>query len=231
MIHFQTFIIYSISVITIIIIDRRKSIIKINFLIKTWGAKKLIFIKRSIPMLMTLHIITIKSIQRRHANNITTIMSVVQIIKLHRLFDFLFKHFMSQLKVELIKLSHKGWEGRCLDQSIYTIYSPGLERTRLGLPCNRPSRNSIEQEVLLLLADEYRPTCSFSMTNPGSLTMGFAEADPRQLAPSVGTTQVGITISAVPPSANQDPTAITTSSPLEEFKFTTSICIAPSRSL
>src|SRR4051812_25003252 len=34
------------------------------------------------------------------------------------------------------------------------------------------------------------------MTNPGSLTMGFAEADPRQLAPSVGTAQVGITISA-----------------------------------
>src|SRR3954462_9234828 len=42
-----------------------------------------------------------------------------------------------------------------------------------------PSRNNIDQEVLLLLADEYRPTCPFSMTNPGSLTMGFAEADTR----------------------------------------------------
>ena len=37
------------------------------------------------------------------------------------------------------------------------------------------------------------------MTNPGSLTMGFAGVNPRQLAPSVGTTQVGITISASRP--------------------------------
>src|SRR3954469_11464083 len=59
-----------------------------------------------------------------------------------------------------------------------------------------PSQNNIEQEVLLLLAYEYRPTCSFSMINPGSLTMGFAEADPRQLAASVETLQIGITISA-----------------------------------
>src|SRR3954463_10419292 len=106
MIHLQTFILYSISVITIIIIDRRQSIIKINFLIKTWGAKNIIFIKRSIPNLIALHIIRIKGIQRRHTNNIATITSVVQIVKLRRIFDFLFKHFMSQLKVELIKLSH-----------------------------------------------------------------------------------------------------------------------------
>src|ERR1041384_8762923 len=106
MIHLKNSILYSISVITTIIIDRRQSIIKINFLIKTWGAKKIIFIKRSIPKLIALHTISIKSIQRRHANNITTIMSVMQIIKLHGLFDFLFKHFMSQLKVELIELSH-----------------------------------------------------------------------------------------------------------------------------
>src|SRR3954463_12023059 len=105
MIHLKIFILYSISVITIIIIDRRQSTIKINFLIKTCGAKNIFFIKRSIPKLMALHIISIKSIQRRHANNIATIMSVLQIIKLHRLFDFLFKHFMSQLKVELIELS------------------------------------------------------------------------------------------------------------------------------
>src|SRR3954471_24387177 len=106
MMHLQKFILYSISVITIIIIDRRQSIIKINFLIKTWGAKKIIFIKRSIPKLIILHIISIKIIQRIHTNYIATIMSVVQIIKFHRLFDFLFKHFMSQFKVELIKLSH-----------------------------------------------------------------------------------------------------------------------------
>src|ERR1043165_2781812 len=104
MIHLKIFILYSISVITIIIIDRRQSIIKINFLIKTWGAKKIIFIKRSIPKLMALHIISIKGIQRRHTSNIA-IMKSMQ-IKFYRFFDFLFKHFMSQFKVELIKFSH-----------------------------------------------------------------------------------------------------------------------------
>src|SRR3954469_10848238 len=34
------------------------------------------------------------------------------------------------------------------------------------------------------------------MTNLGSLTMGFAGVNPRQLAPTVGTTQVGNAISA-----------------------------------
>src|SRR3954471_11429577 len=34
------------------------------------------------------------------------------------------------------------------------------------------------------------------MSNTGSLTMGFARVNPRQLAPTVGTTQVGIKISA-----------------------------------
>src|SRR3954463_15252650 len=106
MIHLKIFILNSISLITIIIIDRRQSTIKINFLIKTWGAKNIFFIKCSIPKFMALHIISIKSIQRRYANNIATIMSVLQIIKLHRTFYFLFKHFMSQLKVELIELSH-----------------------------------------------------------------------------------------------------------------------------
>src|ERR1043165_8421581 len=104
MIHLQKFILYSISVITIIIIDRRQSIVKINFLIKTWGAKKIILIERSIPKLITLHIISIKGIQRRHTSNIA-IMKSVQIM-FHRFFDFLFKHFMTQFKVELIKLSH-----------------------------------------------------------------------------------------------------------------------------
>src|SRR3954469_24817031 len=100
MIQLQKFIIYSISVITIIIIDRRQSIIKINFLIKTWGAKKIILIKSSIPKLITLHIISIKGIQRRHTSNIAVMKSMQ--IKFHRFFKFLFKHFMSQFKVELI---------------------------------------------------------------------------------------------------------------------------------
>src|SRR4051812_32003925 len=74
------------------------------------------------------------------------------------------------------------------------------------------SRRSIVQPVPL-------------MTNPGSLTMGFSGVDPRQLAPSVGTTQVGITISAVPSSArsifNQP----------KEIKITANILDAPSRPL
>src|SRR3954471_10064242 len=94
-----------------------------------------------------------------------------------------------------------------------------------------PSHNTIEQEVLLLLADEYRQPVPSLRSNPGSLTMGFAEADPRQLAPSVGTTQVGITISAVPSPASHNSRARTRSSPLEEFKFIANLSIAPPRSL
>src|ERR1041385_6789386 len=128
-------------------------------------------------------------------------------------------------------LVYKGWEGRRLDQSNTQSTLLVLRELALASPVIAPSCNNIEQEVLLLLADEYHPTCSFSMTNPGSLTMGFAEADPHQLAPSVGTTQVRITISAVPPSANQDSRTRTRSSPLEKFKFIASISIAPSTSL
>src|ERR1044072_229767 len=69
------------------------------------------------------------------------------------------------------------------------------------------------------------------MTNPGSLTMGFAGVDPHQLAPSVGTTQVGITISAVPSSASHNSRARTKSSPLKGFKITANISAAPARSL
>src|SRR3954465_2047556 len=69
------------------------------------------------------------------------------------------------------------------------------------------------------------------MTNPGSLTMGFAGVDPRQLAPSVGTTQVGITISAVPSSASHNSRARTRPSPLEGFKITADIFATPSRPL
>src|SRR3954466_13064196 len=59
------------------------------------------------------------------------------------------------------------------------IYSLVLRELSLASLVIAPSCNNIEQELLLLLANEYRPTCSFSMINPGSLTMGFAEADPR----------------------------------------------------
>src|SRR3954469_15481350 len=69
------------------------------------------------------------------------------------------------------------------------------------------------------------------MTNPGSLTMGFARVDPRQLAPSVGTTQVGITISAVPSSSNHNSRARTRSSPLEGFKIMANISATRARSL
>src|SRR3954467_420803 len=61
--------------------------------------------------------------------------------------------------------------------------------------------------------------------------MGFAGADPRQLAPSVGTTQVGITISAVPSSANRNSKARFRSNQPEEFKITANISSAPSISL
>src|SRR3954469_20879237 len=69
------------------------------------------------------------------------------------------------------------------------------------------------------------------MTNPGSLTMGFARVDPRQLAPSVGTTQVGITISVVPSLASHNSRAQARSNPLEELKFIANLSIAPPRSL
>src|ERR1041384_736958 len=69
------------------------------------------------------------------------------------------------------------------------------------------------------------------MTNPGPLTTGFSGGDPRQLAPSVGTTQVGITISAVTSSASRNSRARTRSSPHEEFKITANISATPSRSL
>ena len=69
------------------------------------------------------------------------------------------------------------------------------------------------------------------MTNPASLTMGFSGVDPCQLAPSVGTTQVGITISAVPSSANRNSRARTKSIPLEGFKIMANISATPARSL
>ena len=89
----------------------------------------------------------------------------------------------------------------------------------------------IEQERVLLFADELIVQSVSSPINPGSLTMGFAGADPRQLAPSVGTTQVGITILAVPSSANRNPRARTRSSPLEGFNITAKIFATPAASI
>src|SRR3954468_23726794 len=115
-------------------------------------------------------------------------------------------------------LVYKGWEGRRLDHPIANLQSTLLVLREFALASLviAPSRNNIEQEVLLLLADEYHPTCCFSMTNPGSLTMGFAEADPRQLAPSVGTPHVGITISAA-----SSPTPVKTATPSASIDSTT----------
>src|SRR4051812_3120586 len=53
-----------------------------------------------------------------------------------------------------------------------------------------------------MFADELIVQPVLPSTNPGSLTMGFSGVDPRQLAPSVGTAQVGITISAVSSSSS-----------------------------
>ena len=61
----------------------------------------------------------------------------------------------------------------------YAIYNPSLVCTSLGLLLIASSINNIEQEELLLLANEFCPTCAIFTTNPGSLTMGFAGADPR----------------------------------------------------
>src|SRR6187399_1024154 len=76
--------------IIVIIIYRKQSIIKVNFLFKSWGTKNIMFIKRVIPKLRAFHVISNIDIQRKHTNNITTIMIVMQIIKFHRFFNFLF---------------------------------------------------------------------------------------------------------------------------------------------
>src|SRR6187399_2195326 len=87
------------------IMYRKQSIIKVNFLFKSWGTKNIMFIKRVIPKLRAFHVISNIDI-KKHTNNITTIMIVMQIIKFQRFFNFLFKNIMSKFKVELIKLSH-----------------------------------------------------------------------------------------------------------------------------
>src|SRR3989337_1445389 len=82
-------ILYSIHVITIIIINRRHAIIIINLLIKTWGTKNIIFIKHSIPKLMALHVISIMDIQIIHTNNIA-IMLIIQRFYAKHFIEFLF---------------------------------------------------------------------------------------------------------------------------------------------
>src|SRR4051812_7212393 len=78
-----------------------------------------------------------------------------------------------------------------------------------------------------LFADELIVQPVLPPTNPGSLTMGYAGVDPRQLAPTVGTTQVGITISAVTSPATHNSRERTRSSPLKGFKITANISAAP----
>src|SRR3954470_14784509 len=80
-------------------------------------------------------------------------------------------------------LIYKGWEGRRLCHLNTHLLILDLRELALASTVIAPSRNNIEQEVLLLLADEYRQTCAISMTNPGSLTMGFAGFNPRQSDP------------------------------------------------
>src|SRR3990170_1447492 len=82
-------ILYSIHVITIIIVNRRHAFIIINFLIKTWGTKSIIFIKHSIPKLVALHIISIMDIQGIHTSNIA-IMLIIQRFYAKHFIEFFF---------------------------------------------------------------------------------------------------------------------------------------------
>ena len=60
------------------------------------------------------------------------------------------------------------------------ICNPSLARISLGFPCKHISpRNNIEQERILLLADELIVQPVLLMNNPGSQTMGFAGVEPR----------------------------------------------------
>src|SRR4051812_27302113 len=111
--------------------------------------------------------------------------------------NFWNKFFLSG-QFELIQLGHLLPHFELKFEFSSRMQSRSGPSTYLEEGSDTPSRNNIEQEVLLLLADEYHPTCAISMTNRGSLNMGFSEADPRQLVSSVGTPQVGVTILAAP---------------------------------
>src|SRR4051812_45719602 len=72
-----------------------------------------------------------------------------------------------------------------------------------------------------MFADELIVQPVLPPTNPGSLTMGFSGVDPRQLAPSVGTAQVGNAISAASSSTTLAGSAARTGSNLfESLGFT-----------
>src|SRR3954462_3855992 len=83
----------NIILIIIIIINWRFGIIISNriAILQSWGTKKIIFIKTSFHKLRLFHSISNNGVQRVHTNNIAISMQ----IKLHRFFNFLFKHFMS----------------------------------------------------------------------------------------------------------------------------------------
>src|SRR3954462_8675396 len=99
-------------------------------------------------------------------------------------------------------LVYKVWERGRLEYSSNTF---GLERSRLDLHCNRLHYNTIEQEVLSPVSRRVSPTCTSPLrSNPRFLTMGFSEVNPHQLAPTVGTKKVGITILVVPSSAKHN---------------------------
>src|SRR3954469_20663915 len=62
-----------------IIIYRRHSIIKVNFLLYAWGTKNIMLIKTSFPKLRLFHNMSNNGIQSIHTNNIATS------IKFHRI--------------------------------------------------------------------------------------------------------------------------------------------------
>src|SRR4051794_27155469 len=74
-----------------IIIYRRHSIIKVNFLLYAWGTKNIMLIKTSFPKLRLFYSISNNGVQSIDTNNIAISLQT----KLHRFFNFLFKHLMS----------------------------------------------------------------------------------------------------------------------------------------
>src|SRR3954447_4101683 len=74
-----------------IIIYRRHSIIKVNFLLYARGTKNIMLIKTSFPKLRLFHNTSNNGVQSIHTNNIAISLQT----KLHRFLNFLFKHLMS----------------------------------------------------------------------------------------------------------------------------------------
>src|SRR3954467_8187878 len=78
------------TIIIVIIVYRRHSIIKVNFLLRAWGTKNIMLIKISFPKLRLFHNTSNNGVQSIHTNNISISLQT----KLHRFFNFLFKHLM-----------------------------------------------------------------------------------------------------------------------------------------